>query len=727
VPTSVRFTSHHTPSSLIVLNKGESKEVVLIELPLRFQINTKQIFTINGINDWQNAVGRFLQIVITFLKNEILKIEPVLGKKSVMKKIIIFVFLIVVAGVSYGQTSPTKKIVGYVPDYGDWRYLDYSKLTHAIFCFLTVKSDGSIPTPTNSYTIPAMDLFLQKAKGAGIKKLIALSGDSLKFVANKEESRNRLVDTLVKFCQYHGFDGIDIDWELIDNATDSSNYTKWMIALSNALKPAGLNLVATIGFGDYWGQWLPDAALKQADWLQIMAYDQTGTWAQSPFGNHSTMDHFIAAENYWVGRGYSQDLLVMGVPFYGYKFKSTSGGLGTSFTYRQINAKFPYLCDTANETPGTDYTFFNGPALIRQKSQYVLDHNLGGIMIWELSKDALGEDALLNQIACTFSNTTCYTKACGSDDSDGTALYFLDPKQQVVISAKTPDAFKFTSEFTIEARVMQRAQFGWNSILTNLNFNNPSSLKGFWFGISGYGYANVQVQNGTSQWINLSGNTFLVDGTWHNIAGVYRSDSLYLIVDGKIDGAAKVSNAVYDNTPVYIGNDLYGESLNGALDELRVWKVARPFSEIIKDAEDCFNSTDPNLVALYHFAEGKNSTKIIDHSGNGNDGSLVNMDEYCWVKGERCSAITGTEQASSMDDSRISLYPNPNNGTFEVNLDRYYREIKIKLIDSFGKEVHVWDFQNSSQAHIQFDGKPGVYLLTISSDGMVDTRKMVIR
>jgi GH18 family chitinase len=333
-----------------------------------------------------------------------------------MKKLTLFLFLVLFSSVLMAQRFHNQKIVGYIPDYGDATNVDYSNLTHALFCFLQAKPDGSLAAQ-NSYSLSQMNAYFTAAKKGGAKKIITLWGDntSLTKVGQSASATNTLVDTIVKYCAYYGFEGVDIDWEGLSNAQDSSSYTKVMTALHNGLTSAGLTMSATVTYGNYWGQWFPDQGLRQADWLQIMVYSQTGGWSTSPYGDPSTFQHIKDAENYWVGRGYPRAKLVMGIPFYGTKFQSTAGGMASDFPpYKQIVAQYPNMCDSLNETPGTDYTFFNGPAVIRQKCRYLIENNFGGVMIWEMTQDATGEKSLFQQIVCTYSDAPCTTKACST-------------------------------------------------------------------------------------------------------------------------------------------------------------------------------------------------------------------------------------------------------------------------------------------------------------------------
>jgi GH18 family chitinase len=143
-------------------------------------------------------------------------------------------------------------------------------------------------------------------------------------------------------------------------------------------------------------KWYSNLALQQADWLQIMIYDKTGTWSTSPFGNHASMQHFKEAEIYWNNRGFTDEQLVMGVPFYGYRFETTDGGSAEAIPYEDIVKRFPdinpednYLIDE------TGHYWFNGQDLMKEKRDYVFDNEFKGIFTWEMSQDIEDNDRSL--------------------------------------------------------------------------------------------------------------------------------------------------------------------------------------------------------------------------------------------------------------------------------------------------------------------------------------------
>lgn len=289
-----------------------------------------------------------------------------------------------------------KKAVGYIANWLVSPGVDYANLTHAFFAFLKPTADGSLIEYSAEEEMALSD-FLKQTKKHGCKRFISLGGggdEVFPEMAADSIARVRFVKNVIAFCTERKFDGVDMDWELMDTEQEKKDYTRIMKEFRVACNAAGLQLVGTTGFGNYYGQWVENEALQQADWIQIMIYDQTATWNDSPFGNHSTFQHVLDAEQYWLKRGFSKDKMVMGLPFYGYKFTSQKGGLGASFRYADIVTQFPDLKSSDDQTPGNDWGFFNGPDMIEKKTTYVLENGFAGVMVWEMSQDCKGEKSL---------------------------------------------------------------------------------------------------------------------------------------------------------------------------------------------------------------------------------------------------------------------------------------------------------------------------------------------
>lgn len=138
---------------------------------------------------------------------------------------------------------------------------------------------------------------------------------------------------------------------------------------------------------------MPASVFQDLDFVNIMAYDETGTWAPDAPGQHSSFAFAQSNVAYWLGRGLPKAKAVLGVPFYGYGFGEAFRRWG--YPYAEIVAAYPGAEDL-DQTGKT--IWYNGRPTIRAKAQYVRDQGLAGVMIWSLDSDAKGDRSLLSAI-----------------------------------------------------------------------------------------------------------------------------------------------------------------------------------------------------------------------------------------------------------------------------------------------------------------------------------------
>ncbi len=147
--------------------------------------------------------------------------------------------------------------------------------------------------------------------------------------------------------------------------------------------------------------------------------------------------------------------------------------------------------------------------------------------------------------------------------------------------------------------------------------------------------------------------------TWTHIAFAQDDNHLKLYVNGIFQQNLLSGSDRHQETsdPTYLGMfPLGGRNLNGRLENVRVWNVARTASQIA-DNKDCeIANNTPGLVAHYTFnqgvANGNNAgvTTLIDGTSNGNNGTLTNFalngSSSNWVSGFNNPACTPATPAS---------------------------------------------------------------------------------
>lgn len=149
----------------------------------------------------------------------------------------------------------------------------------------------------------------------------------------------------------------------------------------------------------------------------------------------------------------------------------------------------------------------------------------------------------------------------------------------------------------------------------------------------------------------LSGTIAVNDGNWHHVAGVYNptaTNTVSLYVDGILDvtGNLTVSTNTVASINMQIGKRVDGaRHFDGAIDEVRVWNVARSQSDIVANMNNEICSAPlAGLQAYYNFNEGTAGgnnpglTNVPDWSGNNYDGFTTNLT----LNGIFSNWVTGT-------------------------------------------------------------------------------------
>lgn len=74
----------------------------------------------------------------------------------------------------------------------------------------------------------------------------------------------------------------------------------------------------------------------------------------------------------------------------------------------------------------------------------------------------------------------------------------------------------------------------------------------------------------------------------------------------------------------------------------------------------------------------------------------------------------------------IGLYPNPNNGTFTLDLPKHAQKINIRISDITGRVLWNSSDSDKKQVPVNFDGPAGMYVLTVQTESYTATKNMVI-
>lgn len=171
-------------------------------------------------------------------------------------------------------------------------------------------------------------------------------------------------------------------------------------------------------------------------------------------------------------------------------------------------------------------------------------------------------------------------------------------------------------------------------------------------------------------------------GQWYHLAATYDGSVISAYVNGIRIGSEDVSGAMHiDGSDLFIGKGdpewSSGEYFDGALDEIRLWNVARSPEQIRSNMNTPLTGKEPGLVLYMNFDDGTAK----DVSPNGNHGTL--HEKAGIVEQPRTAvAVPDAQAAEAAEASRLTT-----DERMEVlealwrNLSEIYPALEYKGID----------------------------------------------
>lgn len=186
--------------------------------------------------------------------------------------------------------------------------------------------------------------------------------------------------------------------------------------------------------------------------------------------------------------------------------------------------------------------------------------------------------------------------------------------------------------------------------------------------------------------VKLNSNTGLNTNTWYHIAATYDGAAMKIYINGNLDASTAATGNFTANGILYLARNYdNSRTLNGFLDEFRVWKRALTPAEIL--ANNCnVASNSTGLEANWRMNEGSGNGAL-DATTNTHFAILTNMTATNWKTDVACTTLAAQDVASAKENVN-QAYPNPvkkgNNIYFRIN-DSSAGE--ILLYDMTGKLI----------------------------------------
>lgn len=332
---------------------------------------------------------------------------------------------------------PERRLVAY---YAAWSVYARSyrpadipseRLSHLIYAFATVNERGACASgdaQADAINLPALRAL--KSQRSALKTLISIGGagqsGNFSGATRTADARRRLAESCVAFMRQHGFDGIDVDWEFPAGAQEQQHFAELLAELRRQIDDQAardhtryLLTIAAPAALDRHAEFDPARLHPLLDWVNLMAYDFAGPWSETtgfnaPLYTPDTAGRVTsvdAAARAYLAGGLPPEKLVLGVSFWGVGWRgvperdhglfqrhagAADGTQAGALAYAEIaprvagatrywhdEAQVPWLYDAQT---GTLISYDDAQSLA-SKAEYVKTHNLGGIMIWELSAD----------------------------------------------------------------------------------------------------------------------------------------------------------------------------------------------------------------------------------------------------------------------------------------------------------------------------------------------------
>lgn len=274
------------------------------------------------------------------------------------------------------------RVVAYLPEY---RALTVDPgvlggVTDLIFFSIAPTQDGGIDT-TNLTPLIKARLQEIKRRYPKLRLLVAIGGadrsDAFAPMAKDPRRREKFIGELLRFCQTHGFSGVDFDWEFPRNQAESSTLNALILETKSMLFRHGLLVTLAVAPWDRF----PKEVLSSVDSLHLMTYFD-GT-------QHTALANARRETEDLIRKGADPHKICMGMPFYG----EMVGQKDKTPSYGEIMQKH----HPVPESDEADGVAFNGIRTVRHKTRYALERSLGGVMIWEIGQDT-PDGTLLNAI-----------------------------------------------------------------------------------------------------------------------------------------------------------------------------------------------------------------------------------------------------------------------------------------------------------------------------------------
>ena len=197
-------------------------------------------------------------------------------------------------------------------------------------------------------------------------------------------------------------------------------------------------------------------------------------------------------------------------------------------------------------------------------------------------------------------------------------------------------------------------------------------LQGAYMGFGAYIQANTGKFIGffdSSSSGSYESSNVITDGLWHHIVIQNDGSTTYMYVDGILDGSISENLIVGNgatNNKLYLGKSNLGiQNFTGSLNTINIYNKVLSSCEILKIAE---------------------------------------------------AGTLGVTEHTDVKQLAFSIYPNPTNGNFWIDLKDNYSNVNVQIFDVTGKLIKQEQFSQTQLVQLKFTAVKGLYIVKVLLD-----------
>ena len=372
----------------------------------------------------------------------------------------------------YANCTLNKKVFGWFPYWQGTTYQNFewtliSDLSY--FAYEVDPNNGGAISTHNFETASVIDEAL--VNGVNVSLCVTLFSNHSTFL-NSSTAKQNLINNLINLVSTRGINGVNIDFEGVPSSlrTEFNNFLVDLATAFHSQIPGSQVSVALYAVD--WNDVFDESLLNNyLDLFIIMGYDYyySGSSTAGPtdplyeFVNGSILN-LSKTINYYLNEGISNEKLLLGLPYYGFDYPTSSSSLYASTTGSGSAKTFSTVMDNDYgyySNSNLDYNsysnyyvynngswhqcFINNRETLEKRLSLINEYNIGGMGIWALGYDD-GYMDYWDAIANRFSDCSSLCSDTIFDNGGPTRNYYNSTDYSFTISQQNAQGLRISFE-----------------------------------------------------------------------------------------------------------------------------------------------------------------------------------------------------------------------------------------------------------------------------------------